>query len=252
MNARQRRGAVLILLGLVIAAAVLVAVTAYVREISSQVGPMTTVYTARVPVEAYTSLDAGVLEPVEVPRRWTSPTSQVDLVDLEGRRLAFRVEAGTVITSDMLIPPSDLSPTEREIAIRVDAVTGIAGRVRPGDRVEVYAVFGDVPGLSKEVQVLVRDVRVVSVGGRQSVPDTDLEQGDDTTEEVVVSLALEPADSLAVTYANAFADEVRLVALPTDLGVDRSGDTDQFDADDLGGQAVTEGNDSFVVPEVGP
>ena len=56
-----------------------------------------------------------------------------------------------------------------------------------------------------------------------------------------MTLALEPDDSLSVTYANAFAEEVRLVALPTDVGTDRTDDVDSFDAGNLGGTAVPEG-----------
>jgi pilus assembly protein CpaB len=41
-----------------------------------------------------------------------------------------------------------------------------------------------------------------------------------------------------VTYANAFAQEVRLVALPGDRGTNRAGETGEFDASDLGGEAV--------------
>lgn len=251
MNARQRRGLVLILLGVVVATAVLVVVTAYVRSVSTQVGPLTTVYAAREQIEAYTPLGPDNLEPVELPQRWSSPTARLELASLEGRRLSFPIEPGTVVTSDMLIPPSDLSPTEREIGINVDAVTGVAGRVRPGDRVDVYSVFADVPGLAKQVQVLVRDVRVISVGGSQSV----LAENDDgltRSQELTVTLALEPDDSLAVTYANAFAQEVRLVALPTDRGVDRGGEQDRFDAGNLGGEAITEGTDPFAVTEVQP
>jgi pilus assembly protein CpaB len=131
-------------------------------------------------------------------------------------------------------------------------VTGVAGRVRPGDRVDVYAVFADVPGLAKQVQVLVRDVRVISVGGSQSVVQENDDEGLTQTREVTVTLALEPDDSLAVTYANAFAEEVRLVALPTDRGVDRGGEVDRFNAGNLGGQAVTEGQDPFNPLEVRP
>ena len=38
-----------------------------------------------------------------------------------------------------------------------------------------------------------------------------------------------------------FAAEVRLVALPNDVGTDRRGEVDAFDASELGGTAVPEG-----------
>lgn len=240
MNPRQRRGIVFMALAVVVSVVVFVILTGYVRSVSSQVGPTTTVYRAAAPIEAFVPLSESNLEPYEVPERWASPTSRLQLPELDGRRVGFRVEAGTVVTSDMLVPPSDLSPTEREVAINVDPVTGVAGRVRTGDRVDLYAVFSDVPGLPAQVQVLVRDVRIVSIGGVQTVTQAD-DEGIEEADVIPVTLALEPDDSLAVTYANAFAEEVRLVALPTDTGLDRTEDVEQFDAGNLGGTAVPEG-----------
>ena len=244
MNPRQRRGIIFMVLSVLVTVAVFVILTNYVRSVSSQVGPTTTVYRAVGPIEAYVPLDESNLEPYQVPERWASPTARLELPELDGRRVGFALEAGTVVTSDMLVPPSDLSPTEREIAINVDAVTGVAGRVRTGDRVDLYAVFADVTGLPAQVRVLVRDVRIVSIGGVQTVTQSD-DEGVEEADVIPVTLALEPDDSLAVTYANAFAEEVRLVALPTDTGLDRSEDIEQFDAGNLGGTAIPEGLDNL-------
>ena len=96
-----------------------------------------------------------------------------------------------------------------------------------------------MPGLPKQVRVLVEDVRVVSVRGEPGAVDEDSETGQATV--VPVTLALEPNDALAVTYASAFAQEVRLVGLPAGSGEDRTGEQDEFDATNLGGVAVPEG-----------
>lgn len=239
-------------LSVLVAMSVFVILTNYVRGVSSQVGPLTTVYRASAAIEAYTPLSEANLEPVQVPERWSSPASRLELPELDGRRVGFRIEPGTVVSSDMLIPPSDLSSTEREVAINVDPVTGLAGRVRPGDRVDMYSVFADVPGLPAQVRVLVRDVRVVSIGGRQTVVEST-DGGVEQNDVIPVTLALEPADSLAVTYANSFAEEVRLVALPSDVGTDRSVDADSFDAGNLGGTPVPVGEENAPrVPAVIP
>lgn len=238
MNPRQRRGVLYLLTAALVAVGVLVGVTRYVADVSSQVGNRITVYRAAAPIAPYVPLSASNLEPVEVPERWTSSTSRLSLDDLDGRRVGFPLEPGTVLTSDMLIPPSELDPAEREIAINVDPVTGVAGRVRPGDFVDIYAVFADVPGLAPQVRVLVRDVRVITIGGTQVVRETDSEGALTQDAVVPVTLALSPNDALSVTYAAAFAQEVRLVALPTDTELDRSVETDDFDAENLGGVAV--------------
>lgn len=242
MNPRQRRGLILILISGIVAVATFVVVMRYVASVNSQVGVRVTVYQATTPIEPYTALSPQNLRAVEVPRRWVSESSILNLDELVGRRVGFRLNESTTISSDMLIPSSSLNQNEREVAINVDAVTGVAGRVRPGDRVDVYAVFGDVPGLPKSVQVLVRDVRIVSISGQQRVTESS-DQGIRENDVIPVTLALVPKDALGVTYAANFAQEVRLVALPSDVGTDRREELDSYDAENLGGQAIPEGVD---------
>lgn len=239
MNPRQRRGVLFILLSVVIAVVVFFLVASYVGTVSSKVGSVVTVYRAADDLPAYTTLDESTIVADEVPERWLSSSARVTQDELLGRKVGVNLEEGTMITTDILVPPSDLSPTEREIAINVDEVTGIADRIVPGDHVDIYAVFADVPGLPKQVRVLVEDVRVVSVRGSQVQVDEDSDTGQ--TSVVPVTLALEPNDALAVTYASAFAKEVRLVGLPAGSGEDRTGEEDEFDATNLGGVAVPEG-----------
>jgi pilus assembly protein CpaB len=241
VNPRQRRGIIFMILAVLISTGVFFSVTSYVASVASQVGSKTTVYAAAKVIDPYTPLSAQNLKPVEIPARWVAGSTKLELAQLEGRRVGFKLSPGTVVSSDMLLSPSDLEPNQREVAINVDPVTGVAGRVRPGDRVDIYAVFADVPGLPKQVKVLVRDVRVVSIGGQQTVQQSD-SQGVRQEDVVPVTLALSPKDSLSVTYATEFAAEVRLVGLPTDVGTNRSGELNTFDASELGGKAVIEGD----------
>jgi pilus assembly protein CpaB len=216
---------------------VFIGLSAYVSNVNSQVGSKVTVFRASGNIAAYSDLSSAPLQAETIPKRWAASTAIESRAQLTGRKVGFNVAKGTVITSDMLVAPSDLNPNEREIAINVNAATGVAGRVQPGDYVDIYAVFSDVEGLPKQVRVLVRDVRVVSVGGQQTVT------ANDTTREekdvVPVSLALQPSAALAVTYASAFAEEVRLVKLPAGSTGDSSSSS-EYDADQLGGKAVPE------------
>lgn len=242
MNARQRRGALFVILATVIAAVVFFTVAGYVANVSNQVGGRVTVYRAASTIEPFQELSEGNLEAVRVPERWTSPTAKLRVDEIRGRKVGFRLAKGTTLTSDMLVPPSDLSPTEREVAINVSPVTGLAGRARPGDQVDIFAVFGDVPGVAKQVRVLVQNARIVSVGGRQSVREQEREATSSGERDVVpVTLALEANEALAVTFASAFAEEVRLIGLPTGDTLNRTGELGLFDATGVGGQPVPEG-----------
>jgi pilus assembly protein CpaB len=237
MNPRQRRGVLLMVLSVIAAALVFVGVSSYVANVNSKVGPMVTVYQTTKDVPAFTTLSNDNTEPVQVPERWAADNTVLKSQDIDGRVIATPLAAGSPVSLDGLVPPSDLDPSEREIAVNVDAVTGLAGRIRPGDRVDVYAVFADVPGLTKQSRILVENVRVVSVAGLQQVQSPDAK----TIQNVIpVTLALQPAAALSVTYANSFAKEVRLVGLPPGVAQDRSREVKTFDASRLGGTAVRE------------
>jgi pilus assembly protein CpaB len=237
MNPRQRRGVVLMALSLVAAVLVFFGVSSYVAGVNSKVGPMVTVYQVTKDLPPFTTLSSENTEPAEVPERWAPDNTVLKSADIDGRVIATPLAAGSPVSLDGLVPPSDLDPTEREIAVNVDAVTGLAGRVRPGDRVDVYAVFSEVPGLAKQSRILVENVRVVSVLGQQQVQSPD----EKTIQNVVpVTLALPPGAALSVTYANTFASEVRLVGLPPGVAQDRSKELKTFDARRLGGRAPLE------------
>lgn len=235
MNPRQRRGILLMILSMLLAVVVFFGVASYVNGVNSQVGPLTTVYQTTEDLSAFSELTADRVEAVSVPVRWVDEASRLSVQDLDGRTVAVPLSAGSRITMDMLVPPSDLNPNEREVAINVDAVTGIAGRVRPGDRVDVYAVFSDTPGLANQSRILVRNVRVVSVGGTQQVEQVSTGALQDV---IPVTMALVPQDALSVTYASTFAVQVRLVGLPAGTTQDREGEINQFDAENLGGEAI--------------
>jgi pilus assembly protein CpaB len=205
----------------------------YVSSVNAKVSPTVTVFQAAKQIDAYSVVGEDDLEAVEVPKKWTSPETIDEKRSLVGRRVSFNVAKGTYLGTDMLLPPSSLNRDEREIALTVDAKTGIAGRVRSGDFVDVYAVFGEDAqrGASR---VLVRGVRVVSVRGIETRSETSSRDELEQQQVIPVTLALKPTAALAVTYADAFAKTVRLVGLPPEANAqNRSSERSSVDADDL-------------------
>jgi pilus assembly protein CpaB len=239
LGPRQRRGVLLMIAGVALGAVVFAGVAAYVNDVRRQVGTTTTVFRAARAIQPYTPLAAQDLEAVTMPERWTAPGTRLSRAELEGRSVAIRVQPGTVLSGDMLLAEDALSATEREITVDVDPVTGIGDDVRPGDDVDVYAVLGEEAGVAKQVRVIVRDARVVAVGGERSVRE-DTDRGGIREDDVLpVTLALEAEEALSVTYAGAFAEEVRVVGLPADVRSGRDGERTEFDASGLGGRPAT-------------
>jgi pilus assembly protein CpaB len=241
MNPRQRRGVAFMVLALVAAALVFGGVTSYVTGVNSKVGPMVTQYRMTKDVPAFTTLSSENTEPVEVPQRWAPDSTVLKASDIDGRVTATPLSAGSPVTLDGLVPTSNLDPNEREVAVNVDAVTGLAGRVRPGDRVDVYVAFAEVKGLPKQARILVENARVVSVLGQQQVQSPDAKSIQNV---IPVTLALKADAALSLTYASSFAAEVRLIGLPPGVAQDRSKERKTFDARNLGGRAVPEGDPS--------
>ena len=237
MNPRQRRGILLMVLSALAAVLVFVGVSSYVASVNSKVGPMVTVYQVTKDLPAFTTLSADNTEPVQVPQRWAADNTVLKSADIDGRVVSTPMTSGATISLDVLVAPNNLSPDEREVAVNVDAVTGLAGRIRPGDQVDVYAVFTDVPGLTKQSRILVENVRVVSVAGQLQVQTPDAK----SLENVIpVTLAVSPGSALELTYAAQMAAEVRLIGLPPGVAQDRSKERRTFDARQLGGKAVAE------------
>ena len=237
MNPRQRRGVMLMVLSGLAAVLVFIGVSTYVASVNSKVGPMVTVYHVTKDLPAFTTLSADNTEPAQVPQRWAADNTILKSADIDGRVVGTPMTAGATISSDVLVPPNNLDPAEREVAVNVDAVTGLAGRIRPGDRVDVYAVFTDVPGLTRQSRILVENVRVVSVAGQLQVQTPDAK----TLQNVIpVTLAVSADSALGLTYAAQMAKEVRMIGLPPGVAQDRSKERKTFDARALGGKAVVE------------
>lgn len=233
MNPRQRRGVIFMLLAGLTALVLFFVAVNYVSSVNAKVSPTIKVFQAAKPITAYSVVQQEDLQTVEVPRKWAATETIDNERSLIGRRVSFNVAKGTYLGTDMLLPPSSLNKDEREIALTVDAKTGIAGRIRSGDFVDVYAVFGENAGQGAS-RVLVRSVRVVSVRGVETRSETSSRDELQQQQVIPVTLALKPTAALAVTYADAFAQSVRLVGLPPDANAqNRSSEPSSINGDDL-------------------
>jgi pilus assembly protein CpaB len=205
MNSRQRRGLVLLLTAAILGVLTFVLVGGYVANVNAQVGERVTVYRLTRDVAAFRELAAADAEAVSVPRKWVGPADFTD-DSYVGRQTFVAVRAGTFVAETHLIPANGLKSGEREIAINVDAEAGVAGRIAPGDFVNVNVTFElDDPKLRLS-QVFIRRARVVAIGVRHS----PAESAGAAREVVPVTFALSEADSLKLLYAESFAKTIRL------------------------------------------
>ncbi|KOG32945.1 Flp pilus assembly protein CpaB [Streptomyces resistomycificus] len=222
MNSRQRRGVILLLLSVLCALGAFAGVLSVINDVKSKVGPEVAAYRVKSDVAPYTSLGAAQFEKIEMPERWLSDNAVTDLKDIRGKIAVTTLRQGSLLQSDMIVDQPALRPGQQEVAIMIDAATGVAGKITPGATVNVYATFeGQREGDPAQSKIIVTNARVLDVGKLTALrPDEDDNTRQDT-EAVPITFALSTVDAQRVTYAESFAEEVRLalVAPGTDTTV---------------------------------
>lgn len=212
MNPRQRRGVLLLVLAAVGAIGVFVAVSSYVASVREQVTPTTSALRLKRDVPPQASITRDSYDSVEIPRRWAPRGALLQESDLAGQVAAAELTRGAFLQRGMVEPEPQLAPGQRELAILVDAETGVAGKVGPGSIVDINATFGGAGGQQvPESQIVVNNARVIEVG-QPRVEGADPRDGAqaDPKQVVPITFALSVRDTLILTYAESFAQEVRL------------------------------------------
>ncbi|MEU6057290.1 Flp pilus assembly protein CpaB [Streptomyces sp. NPDC047097] len=220
MNSRQRRGVVLLVLSVVCALAAFAGVVWVIGDVNSKVGPEVRAYRVKADIPAYTPLTADRFERISMPERWLSDSAVTDLRSLNGKIAVSDLKEGSLLQRDMAADRPALESGQQEIAIMIDAATGVAGKITAGASVNIFATFGDEGRGDKAVaesRLIVAGARVIDVG--KLTPIDARRDGNRTVgqgEAVPITFALSTADAQRVAYAESFAEHVRLALLPQD------------------------------------
>ncbi|MGW0992676.1 Flp pilus assembly protein CpaB [Streptomyces sp. NPDC002523] len=210
MNSRQRRGVILLILSVLCALGAFAGVLSVVHDVQSKVGPEVTAYRVRSDVKPYTALDTRQFEKIEMPRRWLSGNAVTDLSQIRGKIAVTTLRSGSLLQTDMIVDRPALQPGQQEVAIMIDAATGVAGKITPGSRVNVFATFaGKKDADPDQSKIIVTGARVLDVG-RITALDPDNSKNQQPTEAVPITFALSTLDAQRITYAESFAQRVRL------------------------------------------
>jgi pilus assembly protein CpaB len=210
MNSRQRRGVVLLVVSAICAVAAFAGVLAVVSDAHSQVGPKVTAYELTADVPAYAPMDPSRLRRISMPERWLPDTAVRDLGQLTGKIAAVRLTKGALLQSDMMADRPALKPGQMEIAIMIDAETGVAGKITPGSRVNIFATFAPRKDTEPEIsKIIVSGAQVIDVGVIKPF-DKSQDAQRQSTQGVPITFALGAEDAQWVAFAESFARHVRL------------------------------------------
>lgn len=209
MNSRQRRGVILLILSVLCALAAFGGVLMVMGDVNSKVGNEVVAYRVKGDIAPYTPLAAGQFEQVTVPERWLSETAVTDLSVLKDKLALTALKKGSLLQGDMFVDKPKLQAGEQEIAIMIDASTGVAGKITPGSKVNIIGTYkGKKPTDPDLSVVMVANARVINVG---KLTPLDTKDGDRKAAEAVpITFALSTKDTQRVAYAESFAVHVRL------------------------------------------
>jgi pilus assembly protein CpaB len=111
----------------------------------------------------------------------------------------------------MIVRRPALQPGQQEVAIMIDAATGVAGKITPGASVNVYATFeGAREGDPDQSKIIITDAKVLDVGELTALKPDEGNRTQQPTDAVPITFALSALDAQRITYAESFAKRVRL------------------------------------------
>lgn len=171
-------------------------------------------------IPAGTPLTKDRITTEKVPRKFLPPNPllESELNIYLGTPVAVNVEEGAMIlTSDFSVAEvsrtlsSKIPPEERAMALAVDAISGVSGLLRPGDRVDILGTFpiGTKEELVEDAQgnkavgyvtmTLLQNVTMLAVGQEISdVPTGDGAKRGGSYSTVTLSVTIDEAELLTI------------------------------------------------------
>jgi pilus assembly protein CpaB len=211
VNPRQRRGALLLVASVVAAIAVFISVLAFIADVNSRAGNFIQVVTLARDVKAYQPITPQDVALKEIPEKWASGGAVRDARDIVGLVPLNDVTTGSFAERGMFIDRPGIATGNREIAILVDAETGVAGKVKSGDKVDIIATFDGKEDKSVPTsQLWAQNALVINVGLPSDVQETDARGGLSEGKKVPITFALPTPEALRVAYAESFSVKLRL------------------------------------------
>jgi pilus assembly protein CpaB len=210
VNPRQRRGVLLLVVAAIGAISVFFSVLSFVSDVNARAGNFVSVVALRHDVQAYQAITPDDVELREVPEKWLSSAAIRNARDVVGLVPVNDYVGGTYAERGMFIDRPGIQPGNREIAVLVDAETGVAGKVRSGDRVDIIATFQGDEKRRSTAEVWAQNALVIDVGLPEDVEKSNGQGALSQGRAVPVTFALPTETALRVSYAESFAVKLRL------------------------------------------
>lgn len=176
-------------------------------------GDFVRVVMARQRIPARTQITGQMIELKDIPAKYLNANAMVDSKEVVGKTTKSEILPGEQILRDRIAKDKDASEGlafqlpagRRAVTVAVDEVSGLAGLVKAGDRVDVLGTFDLQGAVGQEktsaTSLLIQNVNVLSVDQSTS-PDIlnsqDAKKGNNSARTITLSVTPEQAQSLVL------------------------------------------------------
>lgn len=173
---------------------------------------MVDVVVALTKIPANTEIRANMLAWKKIPKEALHPDAVQNLQDAQGRITANDIFAGEQVLWSRLLPKGtvpglsyNIPEDKRAVTVAVNEVIGVAGFIKPGDKVDVIATFAFDPPQSTTI---LQNVTVLAIAQEMQ---SDAEQKAKLSTSVTFALSPSQAERLVLAES---LGEIRLALRP--------------------------------------
>jgi len=142
-------------------------------EVDKQLGAKERVVVAKEDIRDMDTIYDNVLEVVEKYKSDVEPDSFKDIPDVVGTVAAIPIKKGQTLTKNKVLEPGpdtgmaiQVSPNKRAVTVPIDPTRANANLIRPGDRVDVFAIVDTGKGATqkREAVLFAQDITILATG----------------------------------------------------------------------------------------
>ncbi len=180
---------------------------------SAQSAPPRSVLVAAQDIAPHAAITADMVKVVNRPSDMVDPDAMASLSDANGETAQVAIPAGSTITSanvsrvDAAPAAVRIEPGKRAMSIPVDDVKDVSGLVQVGDHVDVIAVPPRVGDANPGAYTILRNIRVLAVGGIARIAAPASSTGSDP------NAASTPSPEVRTVTLEVSPDQANLLAL---------------------------------------
>lgn len=182
-----------------------------------------TVAVAREKIPARQAITEQMIEFKDLPANYVNPDAITDKAQVVNQLSKSEIYPGEQVLKSNIILPNDPSgglammvePGRRAATIAVDSVAGVAGLLKPGDRIDALVMLDGVQGQPATIaSTFIQNIRILAIN---NIGGTS--EGNKPSGSQLITLSVNPTEAQQLALASSKGSIRLLLRTPSDQGV---------------------------------